>query len=80
MNVDKIAISIDHGLLKKLDYFIKKKKFKTRSQAIQKAVKDTLERLEHRRLAQECAKLDATEEQQLAEEGLEEDRKTWPEF
>ena len=80
MSADKIAISIDHDLLKRLDYFVEKEKFKTRSQAIQLAVSEVLERLEHKRLARECEKLDAQYEQQLADEGLDEDSKEWPEF
>ena len=80
MSVSKIAISIDEGLLKKLDYFIARKKFKTRSQAIQTSVNNTLKRLEHKRLIEECAKLDPHFEQQLADEGLSKDVKEWPEF
>lgn len=80
MKAAKIAISIDSDLLERLDYFVDKKRFKTRSHAIQFAVNDALQHLEHRRLAQECAKLDPKHEQQLADEGLDEDYKEWPEF
>jgi hypothetical protein len=38
-----------------------------------------MERLEHDRLARECAKLDPAFEKALAEEGLSEDLATWPE-
>lgn len=80
MNVAKIAISIDNTLLKRLDYFIKQKRFKTRSQAIQNAVAETVIRLENRRLATECEKLNVHDEQKLSEEGLDEDQNEWPEF
>lgn len=80
MSAAKIAISINHGLLERLDRFIARKKFKTRSQAVQIAIANTLERLEHQRLAQECAKLDFVFEQHLAEEGIDEDIREWPDF
>lgn len=80
MSVAKIAISIDYDLLKKLDDFVAKKKFKTRSQAIQIAVNDTLKRLEHCRLSEECVKLDKNFEQKLADEGIYEDEEEWPKF
>jgi metal-responsive CopG/Arc/MetJ family transcriptional regulator len=70
MRTAKIAISIDHRHLQRLDYFVKRKVFKNRSQAIQNAVVLELKRLEHSRLAEECAKLDPTFEKNMAEEGL----------
>ena len=80
MNSAKIAVSIDGELLKKIDYFVNKKKFKTRSHAIQIAVSNTIEHLEHKRLAQECSKLNVKFEQQIADEGISEDEKEWPTF
>jgi hypothetical protein len=41
---------------------------------------EKLERLEHRRLAAECAKLDPVSEQALAEEGLGGDLAAWPAY
>lgn len=64
----KIAISLDSGLLGRLDAFIQKKHFKNRSQAIQSAVEEAVDRLEHSRLAEECEKLDPVYEQHLADE------------
>ena len=64
----KIAISIDNGLLDRLDAFIQKRHFKNRSQAIQSAVEEVVDRLEHKRLAEECEKLDPIYEQHLADE------------
>jgi len=80
MHADKIAISMDHDLLQKLDALVLKKEFKTRSQAIQIAVRETVARLEHERLAKACSRLDSAFEQQLADEGLDEDVDAWPEF
>ncbi len=71
MSTAKIAISMDENHLKRLDYFIKCKVYKNRSQAIQHAIIYELQRLEHSRLALECDKLNAEEEQIMAEEGFE---------
>lgn len=73
----KIAITLDPSLLKRLDYFVKHKIFKSRSQAIQLAVQETVERIEHTSLAQACEKLDPDFERQMADEGLTKDDETW---
>jgi metal-responsive CopG/Arc/MetJ family transcriptional regulator len=70
MNVDKVTISIESSLLKKIDRLVKAKVFPNRSRAIQDAVSEKIERIDQNRLARECAKLDAEEEQSLADEGL----------
>lgn len=70
MNLDKITISIESGLLRKLDCLVKAKVFANRSNAFQEAVSEKIERLDQNRLVRECAKLDINEEQSLAEEGL----------
>ena len=57
-----------------------KRPSKNRSQAIQQAVSEKLERLDRSRLARECAKLDPVSEQILAEEGFIEDVAQWPEY
>ena len=80
MSVAKIAISIDDQLLARLDNFITQKKFKTRSQAIQLAVQNTIERLDHQRLIHACLQLDTQTERGLADEGLKKDLEEWPEF
>ena len=80
MSSAKIAITIDQVLLARLDRLVKERRFPNRSQAVQEALRDKLERLERSRLARECAKLDPLFEQQLAEEGLAEDVEQWPEY
>jgi len=70
MSVAKVTISIESGLLKKVDYLVKERIFSNRSQAIQSAVKEKVSRLDRNRLARECAKLDKPEEQSLADLGL----------
>jgi metal-responsive CopG/Arc/MetJ family transcriptional regulator len=76
----KVAISLDENILKRLDRLVKGAVFRNRSQAIQVAVTEKLERLKRSRLAQECAKLDPEFEKSLAEEGLSEELSQWPEY
>jgi Arc/MetJ-type ribon-helix-helix transcriptional regulator len=70
MSAAKVTVSIDSGLLKRVDHLVKARVFSNRSQAIQAAVKETVARLDSNRLARECAKLDKVQEQMLAGEGL----------
>ena len=80
MGAAKVAITIDGALLKRVDQLVARRKFPNRSRAIQDAVREKLERLEHGRLARECAKLDPGLEKKLANEGLGEDLSERPEF
>lgn len=80
MSTAKVAITIDYNLLKKLDRLVKNHLFASRSRAIQEAVSEKLTRLDHNRLAQECAKLDKTFEKSLAEEGMSTKVSEWPEY
>ena len=80
MAASKIAITIDDKILKQIDILVKSKFFLNRSKAIQEAVSEKLLRLEKRRLAQECAKLDPEFEQSLAEEGFSAEMEEWPEY
>lgn len=36
--------------------------------------------MKHKRLARECAKLNSAIEQEIAEEGFDEDMKSWPNY
>jgi metal-responsive CopG/Arc/MetJ family transcriptional regulator len=76
----KVAISLDEGTLNRLDRLVKQAVFPSRSQAVQAAIEEKLERLERSRLARECAKLDPRFEKALAEEGMTEDLSEWPEY
>jgi metal-responsive CopG/Arc/MetJ family transcriptional regulator len=80
MTASKIAITIDDSTLKQLDIMVKSKLFPNRSRAIQEAIAEKLARLEKRRLAQECLKLDPEFEQSLADEGLSSELDEWPAF
>jgi Arc/MetJ-type ribon-helix-helix transcriptional regulator len=76
----KIAISIDEKVLARVDGLVQSGRFGNRSQAIEDAVTDKLERLGRTRLAFECARLDPAIEKELAEEGLSEEIFGWPEY
>lgn len=80
MSTAKVAITIEESLLGKVDRLVKAHVFPNRSRAIQEAVSDKLARLDHRRLAQECSKLDKSFEQAMAEEGLNSEIDSWPEY
>ncbi len=80
MAASKIAITLDDRMLKQIDILVKSKFFPNRSKAIQAAVAEKLVRLEKSRLAQECAKLDSSFEQSLAEEGFSAEMVEWPEY
>ena len=80
MPAAKVAITLEEQLLKRIDRLVAQRKFPNRSQAIQEAVRDKLDRLERGRLARECAKLNKSAEQRMADEGLAEDFEEWPEF
>jgi metal-responsive CopG/Arc/MetJ family transcriptional regulator len=80
MATTKVAISLDSDLLHRLDRLVADRVFPNRSQAVQDAIRDKLDRLARTRLARECAKLDASTERQLADENLAKDAREWPEY
>ncbi len=80
MSKTKIAITLDEEFITEIDKLIKRHRFMNRSQAIQEAVKEKLQRIKKSRLARECAKLNPSFEQAMAEEGLSEDLSEWPEY
>jgi metal-responsive CopG/Arc/MetJ family transcriptional regulator len=80
MGTAKIAISLDRELLDRIDRLVAQRKFSSRSRAIQLAVQAQIERLDRRRLASECAKLDPRFEQAVAEEGASYEIESWPEY
>ena len=80
MRTAKIAITLGRDVLDRLDRLVAAGRFPSRSRAIQLAVQAQIERVEQRRLARECAKLDPNAEQTLAEEGASYDLEGWPEY
>jgi len=65
MSRSTVAVSLEETALARL---VKKAVFPSRSQAIQIAVEEKLDRIERSRLARECAKLDRDFEKSLASE------------
>jgi metal-responsive CopG/Arc/MetJ family transcriptional regulator len=80
MATTKVAVSIDSRLLQQLDRLVAQRVFPNRSQAVQEAVRDKLDRLARTRLARECAKLDRRAERQMSDEGLARDAAEWPDY
>ena len=80
MRTAKVAITLDENTLYKLDRLVKEHIFPNRSKAVQEAVSEKIERMEKKRLAQECAKLDQHFEKELAEEGISVELNEWPEY
>ena len=76
----KVAVTLDTQTLRRVDRLVRDAKYPNRSQAIEAAVAEQLDRLERRRLVEECAKLDPDAERAMAEEGLGEDSAGWPEY
>jgi len=80
MGKEKIAITLDEEFIGELDRLVNEHVFQSRSQAIREAVAEKLLRLKRDRLATECAKLDVAFEKAMAEEGLSEDERQWPQY
>ena len=78
MSTTKVAITVDGQLLKLVDRWVTLGRYPSRSQAIQAAVREKVERWNHTRLAEEVAKLNPKEERALAEENLA--GEAWPAF
>jgi metal-responsive CopG/Arc/MetJ family transcriptional regulator len=79
MNTTRVGITLNRSTLERLDSLVGDHNiFPNRSRAIQEAVQEKLERMEHSRLARECAKLDPASEKAMAEEGLFEESNKWP--
>ena len=76
----KVAVTLDSQTLRRVDRLVRDARYPNRSQAIEAAIAAQLERLERRRLADECAKLDPAAERAMAEEGLGVDTAGWPEY
>lgn len=74
----KVAITVNRDLLTQVDRWVAEGRYPNRSQAIQAAIREKIERARMRRLSEEAAKLDPNEERALAEEGFAAVSETWP--
>ncbi len=78
MATAKVAITLEQQLLRLVDQWVAQRRFASRSQAIQVALREKVEHWKHTRLAEEVKKLNPKEERALAEENF--SAETWPEF
>lgn len=76
----KVALTLDAQLLERVDELVAKQRFRNRSQAVEAALADKLQRLARTRLARESAKLNPVEEKRVAEDGLIDALESWPEY
>ncbi len=76
----KFAVSMDKNLLAELDRLVKQRRFSSRSQAVQEAVREKLSELKNDRFLRECAKFDPGEERRFADADLTGDLSGWPEY
>ena len=76
----KVALTLETDLVGRVDELVAQQRFRNRSQAVEAALAEKLQRIARTRLAGECAKLDPKEEKALAEEGLAGSLETWPEY
>ena len=80
MTKTKVALTLDAELLERVDELVAKQRFRNRSQAVEAALADKVQRLARTRLARESAKLNPKEEKRLADEGLVDALDSWPEY
>jgi len=80
MPKSKIAITLDDGIVRRIDTLVHQRACPSRRQAIEEAVREKLTRLGRSRLARELSELDTGFERSLAEEGLSLDRVEWPQY
>ena len=66
----KVALTLDATLRNRADTLVSEQRCPNRSQAVEAALAEKLNRLAGTRLATECRKLDPAVEQRLADEGL----------
>ncbi len=80
MPKQKVAITLERHILDEVDRLVADKEYPSRSQAIETALIEALERRARTRLARECARLDPVEERALAEEGFGHEGVEWPAY
>ncbi|HMT07725.1 MAG TPA: ribbon-helix-helix domain-containing protein [Pyrinomonadaceae bacterium] len=80
MSVSKVTVSIDTEVLKQLDRLVGERVFSNRSQVVNLAAKEKIERVNRSRLARACEFLDPAEERAFAEIGAAGDLAEWPEY
>lgn len=80
MPATKIAITMDADIVKQIDRLVREGKYRSRSGAIQDALKDRLRNWRTKRLLEEASKLDPAEERELAEESIHAEGEAWEKY
>ena len=78
MATAKVAITLEQQLLRLVDRWVAQRRFASRSQAIQVALREKVEHWKHTRLAEEVKKLNPKEERAFAEERF--PGEEWPDY
>jgi Arc/MetJ-type ribon-helix-helix transcriptional regulator len=78
MPTRKIAVTVDEVTVREIDRLVAAGRYPNRSRAVSSALREALKQQKRTRLAVECEKLDAGEEQALAEESVGTDE--WPAY
>ncbi len=78
MPTSKVAISLDQQILRLVDRWVTQGRYASRSQAIQTAIREKMERWKRSRLADEAKLLNIKEERSLAEEDFGGEK--WPAY
>ncbi len=65
MGAAQVAITLDERILRVIDRWVKQGRYPSRSQAIQAALREKMERWKRTRLADELTRLDPREERSL---------------
>jgi len=76
----KVALTLEAELVTRVDELIAQQRFRSRSQVVEAALAEKLQRMARTRLARECGKLDPKEEKAFAEEGLSGSLEAWPAY
>ena len=74
------VFSIPHDTVEGIDRLVQQGKHKNRSQAIQNALKEYLQKSEKKKLYAEIDKLDQKEEMKVAEEGFDAVNEIWEDY
>lgn len=64
----RIVLTLDSKLLKRVDHLIAQRRFRHRREAIESSLVEMLARTARTRLAEECAKLDRSEERRMTDQ------------
>lgn len=79
MPAKKIAVTVDKDIIKQIDRLVREGKYRSRSKAVQDALRD-IKNWRRKRLLEEVSKLDPKKERGLAEESLHAENEEWEKY